>query len=101
MANDISLSAIAARTKQLVGSFLDLSLGMRLAIGGLLGALGSSTLLGFFAEYATVNYALANGIRVPTESVPFLGLTVTAVSLMFMLSAISSFFLIALTFRLI
>lgn len=64
-----------------VGMFLSMSLGLRVLVGSVLGALGSSTLIGFLAELGAVNYALAHGARLPTEGVPFLRYATTATSL--------------------
>jgi hypothetical protein len=69
------------KAKEVVGSFMSISLGLRIAIGVLLGALGSSTLIGFLAELGAVNYALAYGARLPTEGVPYLRYAATAISL--------------------
>ena len=68
------------RLRSLANEYLSVSLGIRLAIGGLLGAIGSSTAIGFIAEYGAVNYALAYGARLPTEGVPYLRYAATGIS---------------------
>lgn len=76
------------KLKSLISEYLSISLGVRLAIGGILGAIGSSTVIGFLAEYGAVNYALAYGARLPTEGVPYLRYAVTGISLsIFLISA--------------
>lgn len=75
------------KLQSLLKAYLSISLGVRLAIGGLLGAIGSSTVIGFFAEYGAVNYALAYGARLPTEGVPYLRYAVTGISLTIFLIA--------------
>jgi len=69
------------KLRSLASEYLSFSLGVRLAIGGILGAIGSSTVIGFLAEYGAVNYALAYGARLPTEGVPYLRYAVTGISL--------------------
>lgn len=68
------------KLRSLANEYLSVSLGVRLAIGGILGAVGSSTVIGFLAEYGAVNYALAYGARLPTEGVPYLRYAVTGIS---------------------
>lgn len=75
------------KLRSLLKEYLSISLGVRLAIGGLLGAIGSSTVIGFLAEYGAVNYALAYGARLPTEGVPYLRYAVTGISLTIFLTA--------------
>lgn len=79
------------RIKQIANGFLTLSLGIRIALGALLGALGSSGILGFIAEYATYNYALAYGVRIPTEGVPYLRFFITLISLGLMITSLACF----------
>ena len=62
-----------------------------MAIGAVIAALGSSTLIGFLTDYATFNYAVAYGVRLPTESVPYLAFATSLVSLLCMLSALATF----------
>lgn len=69
------------KLKELVNGFMPISLGVRILIGTVLGALGSSTLIGFLADLGAVNYALAYGARLPTEGVPYLRYATTAISL--------------------
>lgn len=73
-----------------------MSLGLRVLVGSILGALGSSTLIGFLAELGAVNYALAYGARLPTEGVPFLRYATTATSLT--IFALAFFVLLILNF---
>lgn len=75
------------KLRLLLKEYLSISLGVRLAIGGVLGAIGSSTVIGFLAEYGAVNYALAYGARLPTEGVPYLRYAVTGISLTIFLIA--------------
>lgn len=70
-----------ARLQSLVKKYLSMSLGIRLALGGLSAAIGGSTIMGFLAEYGAVNYALAYGARLPTEGVPYLRYAVTGIGL--------------------
>jgi len=79
------------RIRRIADEFFSLSLGMRIALGALAGALGSSSFLGFVAEYATYNYALAYGVRVPTEGVPYLSFFITVVSLGLMATSLACF----------
>lgn len=79
------------RIRRIADGFSSLSLGIRIAIGALAGALGSSSFLGFIAEYATYNYAMAYGVRVPTEGVPYLSFFITLVSLGLMGIALACF----------
>lgn len=79
------------RIRRLADAFFSLSLGIRIALGSLAGALGSSGFLGFIAEYATYNYALAYGVRVPTEGVPYLSFFISLVSLGLMAIALTCF----------
>jgi hypothetical protein len=62
----------ALKISDLLSGFLSISLGVRILIGTVIGALGSSTLIGFIADLGAVNYALAYGARLPTEGVPYL-----------------------------
>lgn len=82
------------KLRSLASEYLSISLGARLAIGGILGAIGSSTVIGFFTEYGAVNYALAYGARLPTEGVPYLRYAVTGISLatFFIAAAVLLFF---------
>ena len=82
------------RLRSLANEYLSISLGVRLAIGGLVGAIGSSTVIGFLAEYGAVNYALAYGARLPTEGVPYLRYAVTGISFtLFLIAAVVLLFL--------
>lgn len=78
MRNDMPL---LESLNQLVNRFMSVSLGVRILLGTIMGALGSSTLIGFLAELGAVNYALAYGARLPTEGVPYLRYAATAISL--------------------
>jgi hypothetical protein len=82
------------KLRSLASEYLSISLGVRLAIGGILGAIGSSTVIGFIAEYGAVNYTLAYGARLPTEGVPYLRYAVTGISLVmfFIAAAVLLFF---------
>src|SRR5258708_8357018 len=72
--------------------FFKLSLGIRLTVGVLLGAIGSSSVIGFLSEYAAVSYTLANGVRLPTEGLPYLRYAATAISFSLFILALGSFF---------
>ena len=83
------------KLKELISGFMTtVSLGARIVIGTVLGALGSSTLIGFLAELGAVNYALAYGARLPTEGVPFLRYATTGLSLAIFLLAFGVLFLL-------
>lgn len=72
---------------------LSYSLPLKIAIGFLLTALGSSSVLGFLSELAVYKYALVNGFRVPVEGIPYLRPTVTIISLLILLVALLTFLL--------
>lgn len=72
---------------------LSYSLPLKIAIGFLLTALGSSSVLGFLSELAVYKYALVNGFRVPVEGIPYLRPTVTIISLLILLVASLTFLL--------
>ena len=71
----------AEKLKEIVSGILSASLGIRILVGTILGAIGSSTVIGFIADIGAVNYALAYGARLPTEGVPYLRYATTALSL--------------------
>lgn len=85
------------KLKEFVRGFMSISLGVRIIIGTLLGALGSSTAIGFLAELGAVNYAFAYGARLPTEGVPYLRYATTAISLSIFAIAFGVFFILNLT----
>src|SRR5258706_7448712 len=80
------------KLKEITLEFFKLSLGIRLTVGVLLGAIGSSSLIGFLSEYAAVSYTLANGVRLPTEGLPYLRYAATAISFSLFILALGSFF---------
>ena len=84
------------KVKDFIPAFISTSLGVRLLVGTLLAALGSSTLIGFLAELGAVNYALAYGARLPTEGVPYLRYAVMVISLAIFLIAIAILFVLNL-----
>ena len=81
-----------AKLKTFANEILSLSLGIRITIGVLLGAIGSSSVIGFLSEYAGVNYALAYGVRLPTEGLPYLRYAATGVSFLLFILALGTFF---------
>lgn len=85
------------RGKDFITAFMSISIGVRLLLGAVLAALGSSTLIGFLAELGAVNYALAYGARIPTEGVPYLRYAATAISLAMFLIALAILFVLNLT----
>jgi hypothetical protein len=64
-----------------VEGFMNLNFTLRIVVGLVAGALGSSSVIGFFGEYATYNYAIQNGFRLPAEGVPYLKISITIISL--------------------
>lgn len=87
------------KVKEFVQSFMTISLGVRIVLGALLGALGTSTLIGFLAELGAVNYALAYGARLPTEGVPYLRYAATAISLATFATALLTLFVLNVFIR--
>lgn len=81
-----------AKLKSIAVEVVNLSLGVRLTIGVLLGAIGSSSLIGFVSEYAAVNYALAYGVRLPTEGLPYLRYAAAGVTFLLFMLALGTFF---------
>jgi hypothetical protein len=75
-----------------ISEFLALSLGIRLTVGVILGAIGSSSIIAFLSEYAGVSYALAQGVRLPTEGVPYLRYAAAGLSFTLFLLAFGIFF---------
>lgn len=89
--------SLSEKVKSFIAAFMSLSLGVRLLLGTLLAALGSSTLIGFLAELGAVNYALAYGARLPTEGVPYLRYAATAISLSIFAIALAVLFVLNVT----
>lgn len=77
----MQVEQVYLRLKAIATQFVDLSLGIKLLIGSIIGALGGSTFIGFISEYATYYFAYYHGARLPVEGVPYLKLAVTLVSL--------------------
>ena len=82
------------RIKITLSNLMPASLGARIAIGIVVGSIGSSTVLGFLSELGAINYALAYGARLPTEGVPFLRYATTGLSLAIFFIAFSILFLL-------
>lgn len=57
------------------------SMPLKVTIGFLLTALGSSSVLGLLSEFAAYKYAIISGFRVPVEGIPYLRATVSLISL--------------------
>lgn len=72
---------------------------IKLALSGLIGALGGSSLLGIFSEYANYFYAMSYGIRPPIEGIPYLKASVTLISLALLTSGAILFAFTILLFK--
>ena len=83
MNNEIIISLINFYKKNI--SKIELSLGVKLVLSSILCAFGGSSFLGFMSEYATYTYTTAYGFRLPTEGIPYLIITVKALSFIFLL----------------
>lgn len=75
------------------------SMPLKITIGFLFTALGGSSVLGLFSEFAVYNYALVNGFRAPVEGIPYLRATVTVVSLTMIMVALVAFLIVYLMLK--
>jgi hypothetical protein len=84
-------TAVIARVRNIINAVSNLSLPIRLTIGGLIGVLGGSSFLGFISEFAGYSYAIHYGARPPLEGIPYLRASVTLLSLTLFLAGAAAF----------
>jgi hypothetical protein len=82
-----------AMVKDAFQRYGELSLPIRLLSGAVISLL-AGTGLGFFAEYAGYRWALYYGIRPPLEGIPFLRVTVTALTVTLLVGGAALFMLV-------
>lgn len=89
---------LISRITSLAGRWLPWSFPAKIALGAIIGALGSAGFLGYVSEYATYYYAIRMGFRPPLEGIPYLSATVGLGSLVLLLIASSIFCLQVVSF---
>lgn len=89
------------RLKRIWKLYSDLSIPARLAIGGVVSAVGGAGVVGFLSEYAAYTYAIYYGVRPPLEGVPFLRVAVTAMTFLVYSCSALIFLLLLLLARLL